>query len=89
VNVGAKGSAVNSAFLVQLRKMLSTDFRGSTRMVNLLEDVTLSRIQGSGRVAESASGDGFRRTGKRIVHRGCTGNAETVISGQWSVVSDQ
>ena len=43
MNVGAKGRAVNSVFLVQLRKMLATDFHGSTRIVKLVEDVALNR----------------------------------------------
>jgi hypothetical protein len=35
VNVRAKGRAVNSVFLVQLRKMFAADFRGLARSVNL------------------------------------------------------
>ena len=54
VNVRAKGRAVNSVFLVQLRKMSATDFRGSTRMKNFLENVTLSRTEGAGSVCERA-----------------------------------
>jgi hypothetical protein len=37
VNVRAKWGAVNSVFLVQLRKMLGTDFYGLTRVKELVE----------------------------------------------------
>src|ERR1700684_394559 len=37
VNVRAKGRVVNSVFLVQLRKIVGTDFRGSGGMETLLE----------------------------------------------------
>ncbi len=53
VNVGAKGRGVNSVFLVQLRKMFATDFHGSTRVVNLVEDVRLSRTEGLGSGGEN------------------------------------
>jgi hypothetical protein len=49
-NVRAKGRAVNSVFLVQLRKMVATDFRGSTRIKNSFKDVRLSRTEGAGSV---------------------------------------
>jgi hypothetical protein len=48
VNVGAKGREVNSVFLVQLRKMFATDFRGLTLIATLVEDVRLSRTEGLG-----------------------------------------
>jgi hypothetical protein len=85
VNVRAKGRAVNSVFLVQLRKMLATDFRGWARMENLLEDMVLSRAVGLGSVWGRVLEKNFFRVGKLIVHRGCTGNAER----QWSVISGQ
>jgi hypothetical protein len=37
---------VNSVFLVQLRKMLGTDFYGSVRIEEDDGDVALSRLQG-------------------------------------------
>jgi len=77
VNVRAKGRAVNSVFLVQLRKMLAADFRGSAGMENLLEDVVLSRTEGLGSVLGRGLEKNLFRAGKVIVHRGCTGNAES------------
>ena len=38
VTVRAKGARVNSVFLVQLRKRVATDFRGSTRMKQQLRE---------------------------------------------------
>ena len=77
-----KEGAVNSVFLVQLRKILATDFHGSARIVNLVEGVTLSRTEGSGSVGENAGGKKFNGGARRIVHRGCTGNAER----RWPVI---
>jgi hypothetical protein len=48
VNVRAKGRAVNSVFLVQLRKMLATDFCGSTWIGDVIENFVPRRIQGLG-----------------------------------------
>jgi hypothetical protein len=45
-NVRANGLAVNSVFLVQLRKMLGTDFYGSVRIEEVYGDVAVSRLQG-------------------------------------------
>jgi hypothetical protein len=45
-NVVAKGRGVNSVFLVQLRKMLTADFRGSTRIEDLIEYSSRSRLRG-------------------------------------------
>ena len=59
MNVRAKGRGVNSVFLVQLRKMFATDFRGSARIVNLVEEVTLSRTEGAGSV--------WRKCGRRKI----------------------
>ena len=87
MNVRAKGRAVNSVFLVQLRKIVATDFRGLARMENLLEDMVLSRTEGLGSVSGRVLEEFLPGSGHGIVHRGCTGNAES--SGQWAVVSDQ
>ena len=87
MNVRAKRRAVNSVFLVQLRKIVATDFRGLAGMENLFEDVVLSRTQGLGSVCWRVLGRNFLRAGKLIVHRGCTGNAES--GGQWPGVSGQ
>src|SRR5580700_289775 len=85
VNVRAKERAVNSVFLVQLRKIVATDFRGSARMKGPVRDVSLSRMKGLGSVWRRAWREDFLNVEKLIVHRGCTGNAES--SGQWSVAS--
>jgi hypothetical protein len=88
VNVRGNGGAVNSVFLVQLRKMLATDFHGLARIVNFVEGVAVSRCGGLGSDFENASGEVFARSSERIVHTACTGNAErqwAVTSGQWSV----
>jgi hypothetical protein len=88
VNVRAKGRAVNSVFLVQLRKMLDKYFGGLAWSVKIVEEVVLSRMKGVGSVWERAVEGIFRGWGQGIVHRHCTGNAETqwsVASGQWSV----
>src|SRR5271169_2577791 len=85
VNVRAKGRAVNSVFLVQLRKIVATDFRGSAGMENLLDGMALSGAEGLGSVWGRVSEKNFFRVEKLIVHRGCTGNAER----QWSVTSGQ
>jgi hypothetical protein len=87
VNVRVKGCAVNSVFLVQLRKIVGRGFRGSAGMENLFEDVVLSRAEGSRCVCGGASSVVLGEWGQGIVHRGCTGNAES--SGQWLVVSGQ
>ena len=76
VNVRAKGRGVNSVFLVQLRKMFATDFQGLARIVNLVEDMTLSRTGGLGSVGKGLGEEKAGRVERRIVHRGCTGNAE-------------
>ena len=86
VTVRAKGCAVNSAFLVQLRKMLDKYFGGLAWSVNLVEEVGLTRMEGSGSVRGRKVEGIFGRSGQGIVHRDCTGNAES--SGQWLVVSD-
>ena len=89
MNVRAKGRAVNSVFLVQLRKIVATDFHGLARMENLLEDRVLSRTEGLGSVCGTEV-DGFPgRPGQWIVHRGCTGNAESSGRGQGSVSRGQ
>jgi len=85
VNVRAKGRAVNSVFLVQLRKMLDKYFGGLAWSVKIVEEVVLSRMKGVGSVWERAVEGIFRGWGQGIVHRHCTGNAET----QWSVASGQ
>ena len=85
VNVRAKGRAVNSVFLVQLRKIVATDFRGSARMKGPVRDVSLSRMKGLGSVWRRAWRQDFLSVEKLIVHRGCTGNAES--SGRWPVAS--
>jgi hypothetical protein len=77
VNVRAKGRAVNSVFLVQLRKIVATDSRGSPRVKDLGGDVSLSRVQGLGCVGGGAVEGFLGRSGQWIVHRGCTGNAES------------
>jgi hypothetical protein len=87
VNVRAKGRAVNSVFLVQLRKMLATDFRGWARMENLLGEMVLSRTEGLGSVWGRVLGKNFLGVKKLIVHRGCTGNAER--QGQGAGVSGE
>ena len=77
MNVRAKERAVNSVFLVQLRKMVAADFGRSTRIKNLVGDMPLSRVQGLGCVGAGLV-EGFGgRSGQWIVHRGCTGNAES------------
>jgi bacillopeptidase F (M6 metalloprotease family) len=43
VTVRAKGSLVNSVFLVQLRKKVATDFRGSARIKQRLRDASFYR----------------------------------------------
>ena len=83
MNVRAKGRAVNSVFLVQLRKMFAAEFCGLARSVNLLEDVALSRTEGLGSDGGRSLEGVLGRSGQWIVHRGCTGNAER----QWSVAS--
>jgi hypothetical protein len=88
VNVRAKGRAVNSVFLVQLRKMLDKYFGGLAWSVKIVEEVVLRRMKGVGSVWERAVEGIFRAWGQGIVHRHCTGNAETqwsVASAQWSV----
>jgi hypothetical protein len=77
VNVRAKERAVNSVFLVQLRKIVATDFRGSARIKDLVSDVSLSRVEGLGSAGGRVPVRNFLRAGKLIVHRGCTGNAES------------
>jgi hypothetical protein len=84
VNVRAKGRAVNSVFLVQLRKIVATDFRGLARIQNLLEEMVLSRAVGLGSVHGGTLREMLESEKKGIVHRGCTGNAES--SGQGSVI---
>jgi hypothetical protein len=91
VNVRAKGRAVNSVFLVQLRKMFATDFHGWARIVKLVEGVALSCTEGLGSVRESVRREKLRGVWGRIVHRGCTGNAErrrAAISDRWPVISE-
>jgi CBS domain containing-hemolysin-like protein len=56
VNVRAKGRAVNSVFLVQLRKMLDKYFGGLAWSVKIVEEVVLSRMKGVGSVWERAVG---------------------------------
>jgi hypothetical protein len=87
-NVRAKERAVNSVFLVQLMKMVATKFHGLARIKNFFRDRAVSRLEGLGTDCGGASGEKVRGVGQRIVHRGCTGNAErqwSVASGQWSV----
>ena len=84
-NVRAKERAVNSVFLVQLRKMFATDLCGSARTKNFFGGVAVSRVEGAGSICGKAREGKFARTRRLIVHRGCTGNAER----HWSVVSDQ
>jgi len=84
-NVRAKERAVNSVFLVQLRKMFATDFRGWTRIKNFFKNVWLSRAEGADSFCGRELGEKFGRRRRLIVHRGCTGNAER----QWSVASGQ
>ena len=43
VTVRANGSRVNSVFLVQLRKKVATDFRGSTRIKQQPRDASFYR----------------------------------------------
>jgi hypothetical protein len=70
---------------VQLRKIVAGDFQGSAGTKELVGDISLSRIGGLGSVYGRAFEKHFLRVGKLIVHRGCTGNAES--SNQWPVVS--
>jgi hypothetical protein len=86
-NVRVKACEVNPVFLVQLRKMVATDFYGFAPRKDLVRCVALSREGGAGSGWESAGGRKFRRAVRRIVHRGCTGNAERQWSG--SVASGQ
>ncbi|MGA9975617.1 MAG: hypothetical protein WBP98_12475, partial [Candidatus Sulfotelmatobacter sp.] len=75
VNVRAKGRAVNSVFLVQLRKMLAADFRGSARIKGLVRDVSLSRIGGVDSVCGTARGGKIIQAGEvdcaQELHRKC------------------
>jgi hypothetical protein len=82
-NVRAKERPVNSVFLVQLRKMVAGDFCGSRRIKNFFRDALVSRSEGLSSVCGGALGEKAERGRQRIVHRGCTGNAER----QWLVVS--
>ena len=77
MTVRAKGRGVNSVFLVQLRKMLATDFRGWARIKELDRDVSLSRMEGLASVCGRALEGNLFGARKLIVHRGCTGNAES------------
>jgi hypothetical protein len=43
VTVRVKWARVNSVFLVQLRKKMATDFRGSTRIKQRLKDTSFYR----------------------------------------------
>jgi hypothetical protein len=81
LNVRVKSRAVNSVFLVQLRKFSAADFRGSTLIKNLVEDAPLSRTEGAGSVVESRFQKKSPADGRRNVHRGCTGNAERQLRG--------
>jgi len=68
--------------------MFATDFHGLARIVNLVEEVTLSRTEGLGCLGGRGLRGDFALAGKKIVHRGCTGNAErqwSVASGQWPI----
>jgi hypothetical protein len=58
-------------------------FYGSTGIKNFFRNVAVSRLEGLSSVCAGARGESFGRVGQRIVHRGCTGNAER----QWSVGS--
>ena len=92
-NVRAKERLVNSVFLVQLRKMVATEFRGLARIKNPSRDMAVSRLEGLSSDCAGTLGEKFGRVGRLILHRGCTGNAErqwsvvskSVVSGWWSV----
>jgi hypothetical protein len=86
-NVEGKGRGVNSVFLVQLRKRVGMDFRGSERIKNRVEDTLVTRLRGGGLRGEEACVGKYARVGRRFVHRGCTGNAERGVgSDLWSEV---
>jgi len=82
VNVRAKGRAVNSVFLVQLRKIVATDFWGSARMEGLLENMVLSRAEGLGSLCGRVSSGVFWEMGagdcSQGLHRKCR---KTVVGG--------
>ncbi|MCU1304214.1 MAG: hypothetical protein JWQ87_4498 [Candidatus Sulfotelmatobacter sp.] len=87
-NVRAKSDAVNSVFLVQLRIIMATDFRGLSRIKTSF--FRSGKARGWLRLGPwgRTRGAGVK-CGEPIVHRGCTGNAESgaVLSSQFSVLS--
>jgi hypothetical protein len=88
-NVGAKGSGVNSVFLVQLRKMLATDLSRIGGDQEHFQGMALSRVEAWVRFAEECSGESFGVADERVVHSGCTGNAErqrSMVGGPWSEI---
>jgi hypothetical protein len=73
-NVRAKGRAVNSVFLVQLRKMLATDFPDQHGLKRLSKNVVPRRIQGLVLIAmrrEEKLSDCGRADCAQRMHRKC------------------
>jgi hypothetical protein len=84
-NVRAKGRAVNSVFLVQLRKCLPGIFLDGDGSGTFFDDAAVMRVEGLSWDCGNRLGEKFWRTERLIVHRGYTGNAER----QWSVAGGQ
>jgi hypothetical protein len=87
VNVRVKGRAVNSVFLVQLRKIVATDFRGSARMKTFWKICCQAALWAWVLCAGECRAE-FLGNGSRGL---CTGVAQemqkAVVSGKGSVAS--
>jgi hypothetical protein len=79
VTVRAKRARVNSVFLVQLRKKVRTDFRGSRGSRESFSDISFLNGWRQFRIDEAARKKSGT-VGSRIVHSVCTGNAERQFS---------
>ena len=75
VNVRAKGSGVNSVFLVQLRKNVVLGCRG-TQERKACGPRRAKPHEGRGFAVEERPESDARKAERRIGHSGCTGNAE-------------